>query len=260
VKPALIGEIRKGRHLAEFALSGLNDVPGELVRVAQPFARHAVNILSGFHNTNTSQWTFFTDFTESDTTPAEIVRELEELAQPCKVAFKDAANGVLIDSLNFPLMWGRHRVMIIRAEIMSATISCLWELFGKDSPVAAVILHHMGEAGGRVTAALAQEMGSEVSECIPSILDLYSSAGWGVLNALNVDTTQGTVEVRAIDNFECLAHRGEGGVGYSHFLRGHLAGLFSELFSKRVEAVETNCIVQAAPHCTFNIAPQGRSP
>jgi predicted hydrocarbon binding protein len=259
VKPALLGEIRKGRHLAEFALSGLNDVPGELVKVAQPFARHKVNILSGFHNTN--EWTFFTDFTESDTTPAEVVKELERLAQPCKVAFKDNADGILIDSLNFPLMWGDHRVIIVRAETMSATISRLWELFGKDSPVAAVILHYMGEAGGRETARLTKEMnGGEVSKCLTPMLDLYSSAGWGQLNALNVDATRATAEVKAVDNFECSAHRGEGGVGYSHFLRGHLAGVFSQLFSKRVAAVETNCIVQGAPHCLFNIAPHDESP
>ncbi len=87
---------------------------------------------------------------------------------------------------------------------------------------------------------------------------MYAAGGWGVFKLVEVDFDRGVAVVNAFDNFECTLHRGEGGEPYSQYVRGDLAGLFSEVFGSKVDAVETQCIVQGAPFCRFEIAPAAK--
>ncbi len=57
--------------------------PGVLRRVAEIFARHNVNILSGIHygpaDKKESIWVFSADFTHADAAPEVIFKEIEKL-------------------------------------------------------------------------------------------------------------------------------------------------------------------------------------
>jgi predicted hydrocarbon binding protein len=122
------------------------------------------------------------------------------------------------------------------------------------------MLYAMGQAAGRSTArTIIEEFGAAtVTKHVPAALDIYSSLGWAQASGLKSDFDGARAEIQVVDNFECLPHKGQDQKPYSNFLRGHLAGLFSELMGKRVDAEETNCIAQGDPCCLFKIAPAGQ--
>ena len=60
--------------------------------------------------------------------------------------------------------------------------------------------------------------------------------------------------VRFRDNFEC-ATKGRSRAG-SHFVRGHLEGLFETVFGGGAQVSETRCMTRGAPYCEFTASPR----
>jgi predicted hydrocarbon binding protein len=243
-------------HLAEFSIEFTCDKPGELRNVADILEKHKVNILSGFHEF--ARWSFFADLTRSDASTAQLGQELKTLLDVKRVQTQDGLNGVIVDTLHHPLMLGENRAIMFRLDTIGSVFSRPREIFGTEGSLGKVLLHQMGRAGGQSSLrAFAETMGkSRMREQIHNIMNMYAAGGWGVFKLVEVDFDRGVAVVNAFDNFECTLHRGEGGgEPYSQYVRGDLAGLFSEVFGSKIDAVETQCIVQGAPFCRFEIAP-----
>jgi len=241
--------------LAQFSIEFTTDKPGELKEVTEILEKHKVNILSGCHEL--ARWTFFANLTHSDTSTAQLGQELKTLADVKKVQTQDGLNGVIVDALHHPLMMGTNRAILFRLDTIGSMFSRPREIFGTNGALGKVLLHQMGRAGGQQSLrGFAETFGkSRTREQLSNIMNMYAAGGWGVFKLIDVDFDHGVAVVQAFDNFECVTHRGEGGEPYSEYVRGDLAGLFSEVFDRKVEAVETQCIVQGAPFCRFEIAP-----
>ena len=258
-KGAFVAEVAAaGSRLAQFSIEFSGDKPGEIRAVADILERHKVNILSGSHES--ARWSFFVDLSQSDASTAQLVQELKALPDIQTVQSQDGLNGVIVDALHHPLMMGKNRAVLFRLDTIGSVFSRPREIFGAEGPLGKVLLHQMGRAGGQSSLkAFSETMGRDrIREQLPNIMNMYAAGGWGIFKLMEVDFDRGVAVVQAFENFECATHRGKGGEPYSQYVRGDLAGLFSEVFDKKVDAVETQCVVQGAPFCRFEIAPASK--
>jgi predicted hydrocarbon binding protein len=255
-KDILAFEFCAERKLAHFVIQ-LKNVPGALEFSAAIATKHHVNILSGFHNAPSASshafWSFFADFTGADIGPSELAKEVEFLPSTVDVRFKVPLNGLLIDSFHFPVRWGGQRAIVMRTESIASIFTRIRGVFG-DGAAARVVMYEMGEAAGRaIMKDLLNQLGTDIiKDELRSIVGLYSSNGWGIFDLVSVDLDKMKAEIRCRDNFECI-HYQKSPVPRSNFLRGHIAGWFSELLESRVEVIEEYCVAKGGSFCHFVI-------
>lgn len=254
-KTAFIAEIAPGRRLVELSVE-LANFPGALREASEVLSKHNVNILSGFHDA--SRWSFFADLTESKAGPEQLSQELGQLKVVSGVRVQEGSMGVLVDALHYPFMWGKYRAIMVRADVMSALLGSIRSMFGEDGAVGKVMLFAMGEAAGRTffDIMVDQVGASTVKKELVNVMNLYSSFGWGIFRLIGVNFERGSSTIQAVDSFECVHVQGRKSRPYSHFMRGHIAGLCSGLFGRAVDVVETHCIARGDPYCQFRVEPK----
>lgn len=68
-----------------------------------------------------------------------------------------------------------------------------------------------------------------------------------------------SASVTVVNGFECAHPQGRAGspspTFNCDFVRGHLAGLFAEVFGRRMTAIETLCVGRGDAKCQFEVAP-----
>lgn len=254
-KTAFVAELVPGNsNLVEFSVE-LANTPGALAEVATILSKHKVNILTGFHDS--TQWSFFADLTKIESSIDDIVKEISSLAPVSKVSLGEGvAEGIVIDTLHQQLMWGPFRILIVRAEVVGSILDRVKGIFGADGKAGKAIVYSMGEAAGRAFyRGLASQISAETLKSrFKDVVGLDTAQGWGDFRLTNLDLNKMTASVTVVNGFEC-AHL-PGADSSSHtcdFVRGHLAGLFSEMFGKRMSAAETLCVARGNSHCQFNI-------
>jgi predicted hydrocarbon binding protein len=256
-KTAFISEQLPGRKIIEFSLEFKGNVPGDVSRIAAALTEHNVNILTGFHDA--ARWGFFADLTDVKIPLEKLIHEIELLPVTKSIKVHSGApEDLVIDALHYPLLWGEKRLIYIRAEVMSAVLGRLRDIFGREGPAGRAMLFTKGEAAGRTGYTnIARRVGGEVfKKQVYDLLDLYTASGWGIFKIQELDIDKKTARVRVFDSFECAVYKGSESSPRSEFVRGDLVGLFSEVFSVRVDAVETDCIASGNACCEFSIKPK----
>lgn len=258
-KTAFVAELAPGnRKLVEFSVELANN-PGALAEVATVLSKHKVNVLTGFHDSE--HWSFFADVTQINSSMDEIVKEISSLAPVRNVSIgQGLPEGIIVDTLHEQLMLGPSRAIIARADVMSSILDRLKGIFGVEGKAGKAIVHGMGGAAGRTFyKAIASQIGAEtVKSRIKDVIGLYTAQGWGIFKLISVDFDRATAHVAAQNNFECAPFQGSGSSPRGEFVRGHFAGLFSEIFGKRMEVTETNCIARGDGDCKFEIHETGQ--
>jgi len=226
-----------------------------LAAASENLAKHHANVLSGYHDT--VRWSFFADLTDCDATIEQVQRELASIGGVSDVVNTDSVNGIIVDSLHFPIMLAGKRAIILRAETLNSILVRIREMFGEDGAVAKVLLFTMGEAAGQAMfKATAAQIGAKVRDELANIINIYSATGFGIFRLSDVDLDRGTATVIALENFECASHTRTRSKPFSQFVRGHLAGFFSGVFGRRVDAVEAQCVARGDGCCEFRVEPE----
>lgn len=253
-KTPFLAEILPGRRLVEFNVA-LENVPGALEAVASTMRTHNVNVLSGFHNTE--RWSFFADITDANAPPDKLLSEVNSLGIVTSVHAADGSD-FLIDFFHFPFLWEGQRMVIMRAELLSAILDQVREIFRSVGTVSKLLVFDMGKAAGHSMSKIVTEKAGSSDLSIPfsGLMNVYSALGWGIFKLTAIDPERSVARVRVGENFECLFHKGDHGSCYSEFVRGHLAALFSDLFRKDVTAVESECLARGDQFCVFNLQPK----
>jgi len=253
-KPSFVAELAPGnRKLVEFSIELANN-PGALAEVATVLSKHKVNLLTGLHDSE--HWSFFADVTQIDSSVDEIVKEISSLAPVRSVSIgQGLPEGIIVDTLHEQLTLGPFRAIIARADVMSSILDRVKGIFGVEGKAGKAMVFGMGEAAGRTFyKAVASQIGAEtVKSRIKDVIGLYTAQGWGIFKLISVDFDKSTAYVAAQNNFECAPLQGSGSSPRGEFVRGHLTGLFSEIFGKRMEVTETNCIAGGDGDCKFEI-------
>jgi predicted hydrocarbon binding protein len=256
-KTAFVAELVSGNsNLVEFSIE-LANTPGALAEVASILSKHKVNILTGFHDS--LQWSFFADVTKIESSIDDIVKEISSLAPVSKVSVSEGlSEGIIVDTLHQQLMWGPFRTLLVRAEVVSSILDRVKGIFGADGKAGKVIVYGMGEAAGRTFyKGIARQISPEtIKSRLRDVVGLGTAQGWGDFKLTSVDLNKMKASVTVVNSFECANL--QGGASSSpdftcDFVRGHLAGLFSEMFGKRMNAAEVLCVARGHSHCQFDI-------
>jgi len=124
----------------------------------------------------------------------------------------------------------------MRAEVMDAILNRIKGIFGAEGKAGKALVFGMGEAAGRNSYKwLASHLNTDAKSRIDGILGLCGADGWGDFTLTSLDLNGMTASVTVLNGFECV-----NGVGSSSspsscdFMGGYLAGVFSEMFGKRM--------------------------
>jgi predicted hydrocarbon binding protein len=256
-KTAFVAELAAGnRKLVEFSIE-LANTPGALAEVASILSKHEVNILTGFHDSK--QWSFFADITKIKSSIGDVVKEISSLAPVSKVSLgEELSEGFIVDTLHQQLMWGPFRTLLARAEVVSSILGRVKRIFGDEGKAGKAMVYGMGEVAGRAFyRGIARQIGAETLKShLKYVVGLDTAQGWGDFRLTSVDLNKMTACVGAFNCFECADHQRAGSLSSTfncEFVRGHLAGMFSEIFGKRVSATENLCVARGDSHCQFDI-------
>jgi len=170
-----------------------------------------------------------------------------------KVQVKGAHNGLLVDSVNFPLSWNTgDRAIMLRTEFFTAMKEEIRRHFETGADV---VLYEMGYHHGVPTwRNLMKGYKVATLDDLEEVLAIYNANGWGTPEVLSFDLDAKTAVVALRDNFECYQRKGET-LGGSNFVRGHLNGFFEVLFGGKVQVEETSCLARGDGRCVFSVAP-----
>ena len=95
----------------------------------------------------------------------------------------------------------------------------------------------------------------DVKKLIKVCQAFFQHVGFGVLKIEKLDLEKLEAIVKVYNCFECELFKGADRL-QSHFVRGVLAGWFSQLFKKDVTAIEIACIAKGDPYCLFKLNPK----
>jgi predicted hydrocarbon binding protein len=108
-----------------------------------------------------------------------------------------------------------------------------------------------------MSQSLKKQFGIDFKEEGDRGLDLvenfFTSFGWGLLKNVDVDIKKKRAIVIVNNSPVALKLEGKAKEPVDHFLRGILAGIFSDYFKTEVECVETKCTALNNNHCEFVI-------
>jgi len=245
--------VPSNRRLVEFSIEFATNTPGEMASVGLVLSKHHVNVLTGFHDA--AKWSFFADITEISSSVDGLVNEISNLASVSKVNVgKEQSEGFIVDSFHSQLTWGPFRSVVIRADVMSSMLNRIKGIFGAEGKAGQALVYGMGEAAGRaaykgVSAQLSDEV---LRSHFEDEMFLYMAQGWGEVRVASLDMDRGTARVQFLNSFECSDPKRNSNSSCD-FIRGHLTGLLSETFGKRVVVSETMCTARGDSCCQFDI-------
>jgi predicted hydrocarbon binding protein len=238
----------------------LRNERGALADVSSIISRSMTNILSGHLSVLDSHayWSFFAESEDDDGVDAPRLRSILESSPYVEEASVVEDNdGLLVDSLCFPLRWNAgDRAVLFRQKALSDALDAVRKEFGTGG---SVLLYDqgykMGEEGAR---DIVERLGRKfIREHLSQVLALWSAVGWGRVSLLTYEPAGPIVVVKVEESFECAEFVSE--EPYSQFLRGHLCSWLSTLFNTTLKCVETQCVSAGSEHCEFRVEPDARA-
>ncbi len=247
----------KYRKIYGFIIVARN-IPGSFYSILETFAKNRLNIVYFSTSEPTlkeyGNFLLYVDFTDSKVKPETIVEELSKNVNVRSIRIiRPVIEGVMVDTLHFPLIINEERAIIFRKPIFEALINGLRERFGS---IGEAFLYYIGYEIGRKAFKNHYQMSISKTpgELVRINEVLFKAVGWGKLKILDYDSSKCFAIAVVEKSFECeLA--GRTNKPYSQFIRGALAGWFSELTGKSCGAEETKCIAKGDPYCEILIKP-----
>jgi len=239
--------------LCQFAIK-IKNVPGAIANVANILFSKGINILHGFHyaypDRNEAIWSFFADVKYLNKKIENLIKEIEELDTTLEVKFsRPIIDGLIVDNLHFPVMVLNERSVVMKVKTIAESFSRLYEKFSSG---ACFILYEMGKAAGEDKVRIINETYSlDRLTTLKMILAERIAKGWGIPEIERFDEEKLEVMITVQELFECLPFQGRNKEGKSHFFRGYLAGVLSQLFNKPISVIEVECIAKGDQKCKF---------
>ncbi|MDA4126312.1 MAG: hypothetical protein OK452_03780 [Thaumarchaeota archaeon] len=234
----------------------LENKPGALGNLANLLGIRGMNILEGYFG-GISYGTkgnagFFLESTNQRMDKGWIKDFLESSVYVSDVEVREGVEGFLADSLNFPLTWNSgERAVLMRMEGLRAMLRAVIEA---DPEKGEQDIYNQGFNFGKASwQDLLKVFRPKTKEGLGELLAIYTAAGWGKSDLVELDMARKHARLRFTEGFECVDM--STGKPESHFTRGHMAGALSAFFGSDVKAVETKCTSAGDDHCEFVVSP-----
>jgi predicted hydrocarbon binding protein len=241
----LIGVVGKIKTKSDVLAWLLSDLESHGIKLRQIY-------MSSVENTAQSRAIIFLDTTESKTSVDELFRQYERQGLiEVEAVLTPPLEGFLSDTFSHPLTAAGVRSIIMRQPGYRELLVGLREWFGAGGEA---FLYHVGYRTGLAFGELHRETAVRLGITDP--IQIYENisrvmfqwAGFGILDVKNLTPDGGEILVR--DSFECELGKGRV-IPYSHFVRGIIAGILSELFGRTYNVIEASCIAKGDPVCSF---------
>jgi predicted hydrocarbon binding protein len=259
VPKEIISYVYKPRARLFHVVLRLRDVPGALADITVSLARNKVNILGGFisgiEDPNEKDKTdrsvgLFIEAQNHEMTAQQIKGLIQDSAFASEITVRESNDGLIVDSLNFPLKLSQgQRAIVMRSDVIARSMSEIRRIFDTGGDV---MLYKQGFSAGQNDAEELIRVFGEgtILNRIEDLIMLYSSLGWGKAKIVEVEFENLSARIRIEENFECMG-QGKRSKPYSQFVRGHLAGLSSHLFSTEMKCTEVKCVSMDDSYCEF---------
>jgi predicted hydrocarbon binding protein len=234
----------------------LENKPGALGNLTNLLGIRDINILEGFfggmsHGPSATV-SFFVESSNKIMDAKWLKEFLQTSVYVSDVEVKQAVDGILTDSLNFPLTWNNgDRAILMRTEGLR---NLLEAVKSTDTATGEASLYSLGFTYGRASwESLLSSFRPTSKDAMAELLGVYSATGWGRPELTDFDMGKRKAKLKLRENFEC-----EGvstGAPASNFVRGHISGAFSALFGGYVRAVEKKCTSKGDDFCEFEVSP-----
>ncbi|MCQ5337466.1 MAG: 4-vinyl reductase [Candidatus Methanomethylicia archaeon] len=210
-----------------------------------------VNIIITYDKDNELKLLVFLDVTESTIPIERIILEIEKEFNVLEVI---KSKGILIDTTSFPLMADNSRIILFRDAAYIQMFKGIRERFGSAGEA---VLYYIGFESGKGFAKIHKEIAEKIGLINP--LRIYEEisrkffqwAGFGIIEIIKLQPNYSEIIIH--DCFECEIAKNQLDRPYSNFVRGILAGIFTELFGTEFKCKEENCIAKGDKACKFII-------
>jgi len=259
VPKEIISYVYKPRARLFHIVLQLRDVPGALADITNSLARNKVNILGGFisgigdsteKDGADRSVGLFVEAQNHEMTAQQIRGLIQDSSYASEITVRESADGLIVDSLNFPLKLSQgQRAIVMRSDVIAKSMDEIRQIFNTGGDV---MLYKQGFSAGRNDAEELIRIFGEGSilNRIEDLVNLYSSLGWGKAKIAEVEFEKLSARIRIDENFECMGQEKKS-KPYSQFVRGHLAGLSTYLFSTEMKCTEVKCASMGDAYCEF---------
>ena len=224
---------------------------GVLEGITRVFASNNIPILSLVTNIGKDmvEVMIYVDMTVSTLKPEHLKKELTKIEHVKNViGIKPLKNGLLVDTIHFPLTLAEERAILLRRPLFEALIKGGYEMFHEPW---AIWLYHVGfKMGYDACDSHVKLVGENIEDIVNIGTRMFAIVGFGILEVLEYDMIQHTARVRVRSSFECEMFK-DAGKPMGHFIRGFIAGWFSRVSGRELSADEIRCIAMGDPYCEF---------
>ena len=244
------------RHILFAALVLLN-VPGVLRQIADVFAKHNVNILSGIHygplDSRENTWIFSADFTNADASPEKVFKEIENLDVVLSVEYGVRRFGkLLLSPFWIELNVLDKEVIIQKKSWLREVNRVIVEEYGSGAE--ALVFHVGFKVGYRIVDHWMKASGLTGKHLIILAFEAAKLFNWiSEYEILELDLNKPDIIFRVWNLMDCSPFREGLSKATSHYFRGMISGIVSRIVQKQIVFVETKCLAKGDPHCEFRI-------
>jgi len=256
-KELLIGLHEPNARLAQ-VVAKIKDVVGAVADVNSLLAGQNVNI-----RMNTAYlvpgesygiYNAFVELRDPKLSLNQLVDRLRQSAFVLHVQAIEGSEGLVVDTLSFPLHWQGRRVVVMAQQSIARTFESVRLAFGSGGDA---ILYNQGTDYGKGLAGFLMDMLGRnfLLRHFEYALNLFAATGWGIPR---LDTPASEFPDITVRISSCLECSGIGSGRMScNFMRGFLSGISSTITGQTVQCEETQCAAKANSNCVFNLHGQG---
>ncbi len=192
---------------------------------------------------------FLVDATKSKVSIEMLYEEIKNVFGVADVFIKDIPTKGFGYHLIHPYQLGPHKVVILTDLLLSTLVNSIKDQWGSAGEFA---LYRIGESvGNEIYSTLHSIYNVEGKDLVTIILMMHEVMGWTERTELLEYNTDEKARVRIYNNIECKHVKRN--KPNSQFIRGILAGIFKQIFSKDIEVEETHCLSKGDKYCQFII-------
>jgi len=247
-----IGYYQPGAKLAQMVVK-IKDVVGSVADVNRITASLNVDIRQSLSysvpDESHAVYSAFVEFKDKEVSPEELTRSLRRSKFVLGAEVAEGSDGLLIDTLEFPINWGGRRMILLDQRAMGRMLEKIQTMFGSGGES---ILYEQGLAYGKgfMAAAFERVQKDYVMRIYEYCLSVLAATGWGRPQVLSsTDLRDFVIQLERCS--ECEGRTSARPT--SNFIRGFISALFAALTEKEVDCVEVECVAKGDPHCKFQL-------
>jgi predicted hydrocarbon binding protein len=252
-KEILVGHVERGSRLAQVVVKMKDDV-GAVASINALTASLKVDIRQSMTFSLPSQpfaiHNAFVSMNASDATLEQLVERLRTSPFAIEVTAFEGREGVVVDTLSFPVNWQGRRVVILAQWVLASMLDGIRNLLGTGGDV---ILYGLGNDYGREFAAyFIKILGRDYFRSnYDYMLSVLAATGWGIPALLRSKEEFPNMTIRLSSCLECDGRRAKEPV--CSFVRGFLSGVFGTITEHKVHCEETQCSAKGDHYCQFEL-------